>query len=149
MNSKYTIDGTWYHGGSSKAVAAISNAQIDTSLGGGELGVGFYIGNFGHLASAWARHKDRHDAAVTELAINAFGKSGLSKKELGWLLAKEHYIKIRVIGAQRTFQFGVDVVAAPIVGRDILYSPIQLKWEGHKSQCYLNSPSIKKKITKL
>jgi hypothetical protein len=149
LKINYEIDGSWYHGGTRSAVKEVSNSKISTDLGGGELGVGFYIGNYGHLASAWARHKNRRDAAVVEIRVTDFKKSGLKKLELSWLSAKENYINIGLQGKQRTFNFGSDVVAAPIVGKVISCSPVQLKWEGKSSENYLNSTLIAKKITNL
>ncbi|WP_426116714.1 hypothetical protein [Massilia sp. PWRC2] len=149
MKVEYEIDGTWYHGGTHSSVTGISAGKISTNMGGGELGIGFYIGNFGHLASAWAKHKNRKDAAVAEIEIVDFKGSGLGKLELSWLSAKEKYINIRLTAAQRTFKFGKDVIAAPIVGKAISCAPVQLKWEGSESATYLNSPSVAKVITKL
>lgn len=149
MKVNYEIDGNWFHGGTRSAVTEIINSKISTELGGGELGVGFYIGNYGHLASAWARHKNRRDAAVAEIIVTNFKKSGLKKLELSWLSAKENYINIILKGKQRTFNFDSDVVAAPIVGKAISSSPVQLKWEGKSSAKYLNSTFVAKKITNL
>lgn len=149
MKPTYDIHGTWYHGGTLSAVKAINDNKIKTSVGGGELGVGFYIGNFGHVASAWARHKNREDAAVAQIDLSGFSGTGLRKLELSWLSAKEHYIKIGLSGKQRIYNFGHDVVAAPIVGRAMACCPVQLKWEGIRSEGYLNSSLVHKKIAKI
>lgn len=150
LKKKYEVDGTWYHGGALSSIQQIAANKIDTKLGGGELGQGFYIGNYGHEASAWARHvaKDQKPSVV-ELKVSSFGASGLTKRELSWLLAKECSIKIAKADRRRTHVFGVDVVAAPIVGKNFKDTPTQLKWEGAKSASFLNSLQVSKRITKL
>lgn len=132
------------------SIRQIAADKIDTTLGGGELGLGFYIGNYGHEASAWARHVVKDDKpAVVELRVTGFTESHLTKLELSWLRAKEHLIKIAQTNSRRSYQFNRDVVAAPIVGKAFKDTPIQLKWEGQKSSTFLNSTSVLKKITKL
>ncbi|WEF32945.1 hypothetical protein [Pseudoduganella chitinolytica] len=149
MKPTYHVDGSWYHGSTQAAIRSIHGNRIETSLGGGELGLGFYIGNYGHVASAWARHKDKHDAAVVELRLNAFASTDLTKLDLSWLLAKERYLQIGRERTTRTHLFHHDVVAAPIVGRAMPGSPLQLKWEGDASKSFLNSSAVVKILTRL
>jgi len=150
LKKNYEIDGTWYHGGALSSIQQITENKIDTKLGGGELGQGFYMGNYGHEASAWARHvAEGQKPSVVELEVNNSVAAGLKKQELSWLLAKEHAIKIAKADTRRTHVFNVDVVAAPIVGKNFRDTPTQLKWEGAKSSLFLNSPNVNKRITKL
>lgn len=132
------------------SIQQIAANNINTSLGGGELGLGFYIGNYGHEASAWARHVVKTDKpAVVELRVTGFQQSNLTKLELSWLGAKEYLIRISRTNSRRSFQFNSDVVAAPIVGKAFRDTPTQLKWEGQNSSAFLNSAKVTKKITKL
>lgn len=150
MKKNYAIDGTWYHGGALSSIQEIAANKIDTRLGGGELGQGFYIGNYGHEASAWARHvAEGRKPSVVELEVSNFEGAGLTKQELSWLRAKEHAISIAKTDTRRTHVFNVDVVAAPIVGKNFRDTPDQLKWEGKNSAVFLNSSNVNKKITKL
>lgn len=150
LKSKYEIDGTWYHGGALTSIQQIAASKIDTTLGGGELGQGFYVGNYGHVASAWARHvaKDKQPTVV-RLEVNNSRAATLKKHELSWLRAKEHAITIAKADTRHTHVFNVDVVAAPIVGKTFKDTPTQLKWEGTKSAKFLNSSDVNKRITKL
>ncbi|AMP36960.1 hypothetical protein CJO78_05325 [Ralstonia solanacearum] len=68
---------------------------------------------------------------------------------MSWLRAKEHAIAIAKADTRRTHIFKVDVVAAPIVGKNFKDTPTQLKWEGKKSAAFLNSSDVNKKVTKL
>jgi len=150
LKKNYEIDGTWYHGGALTSIQQIAASKIDTKLGGGELGQGFYVGNYGHEASAWAWYVAKgKKPTVVELKVNNSGTASLKKHELSWLGAKEHAISIAKADRRRTYVFNVDVVAAPIVGKHFRDTPTQLKWEGAKSAAFLNSSDVNKKITKL
>lgn len=150
LKKNYEIDGTWYHGGALTSIEQIAASKIDTKLGGGELGQGFYVGNYGHEASTWAWYVAKgKKPTVVELKVNNFGAASLKKHELSWLRAKEHAIRIAKADTRRTYVFDVDVVAAPIVGKNFKDTPTQLKWEGTKSTAFLNSPNVNKSITKL
>ena len=46
-----------YHGTDSATASSISNGGVDVTLGGGELGRGFYTGEHLHEAKAWAFHR--------------------------------------------------------------------------------------------
>lgn len=150
MKKNYKIDGIWYHGGALTSIQQIAASKIDTKLGGGELGQGFYVGNYGHEASAWARHVAAGKMpTVVELQVTNFGAASLKKRELSWLGAKELAILIAKSDARKTYVLNVDVVASPIVGKNFKDTPSQLKWEGTKSATFLNSGNVDKKITKL
>lgn len=150
MKKSYEIDRKWYHGGSLASIQQIASNKIDTDLGGGELGKGFYVGNYGHEASAWARHVAKDSKpSVIELDVENFASARLKKLELSWLLAKEHAIKIAKGSMRRSHIFNVDVVASPIVGKNFRDTPSQLKWEGVASSKFLNSANVKKKMIKL
>lgn len=150
MKKIYEIDGAWYHGGSLSSIQRIADSQISTELGGGELGQGFYVGNYGHVASAWARHVAKNEKpSVVALNVDGFLDASLTKRELSWLRAKEVMLEVAKTGARRTHRLAVDVVAAPIVGRNFIDTPSQLKWEGKRSEVFLNSENVGKNITKL
>jgi hypothetical protein len=150
LKKNYQIDGIWYHGGALTSIQQIAASKIDTKLGGGELGQGFYVGNYGHEASAWAWYVAKGKTpSVVELKVTNFGAASLKKRELSWLGAKELAILIAKSDTRRTHVLNVDVVAAPIVGKNFKDTPTQLKWEGAKSTTFLNSTDVNKMITKL
>lgn len=150
LKKHYKIDSLWYHGGALTSIQQIAASKIDTKFGGGELGQGFYVGNYGHEASTWAWHVAKgKKPTVVELEVINFDAASLKKLELSWLGAKELAISIAKSKARRTYVLKVDVVAAPIVGKNFKDTPTQLKWEGVNSAAFLNSASVIKRITKL
>lgn len=127
-----------YHGTSSTNAASLASGAIDVTLGGGELGRGFYTGEHLHEAKAWAFHTsgDRtsnvvklttHDdqVEVLDLKLVDAGTAGLVR------------YRIRAAGGTRTYLFGHDMIWAPIVGTEKA-SGDQYKWESAASSLLLN-----------
>jgi len=136
---------TQYHG-TSKSHAEQIIKQVDVDLGGGELGKGFYTGDFKWAAVRWAFHKyGTQGGCVVEIE---FGEDEFCKKDI-YLLSKSEAIewreKIKQRKKQRTFSFGKDVVWAPIVGT---YKDVgdQMKWESTQAEEFLNDPQFTKKV---
>ena len=46
-----------FHGTSPTVAASLAAGGVDVTQGGGELGVGFYTGEYLHVAKAWAIHR--------------------------------------------------------------------------------------------
>ena len=133
-----------YHGTDSTTASTISNGGVDVTLGGGELGRGFYTGEHLHEAKAWAFHRygekkdnvvkfEIADATVEGLTFHVFnhGEAGL------W---RYH---IKQADSTRTHTFNVDLVWAPIVGSERAAGD-QFKWESKVSETLLNDKSTLK-----
>ena len=130
-----------YHGTSAINAIAIRNETIDVTIGGGELGRGFYSGEHLHEAKAWAYHQSGdlranvvaletpdNDVENMDLKIMDFGEAGLRRYQ------------IRRNDETRTFTFGCDMVWAPIVGAEKV-SGDQYKWESNSAALTLNDSS--------
>lgn len=135
-----------YHGTSSVTASTISNGGVDATLGGGELGRGFYTGTHLHEAKAWALHRfgekknnvvefNVSDVAVDQLTITLFGHSEAS-------LWRYH---IKQAGTTRSHLFNFDLVWAPIVGSERA-SGDQYKWESKNSETLLNASATVKSV---
>lgn len=135
-----------YHGTSTKFAAVLASGGVDVSHGGGELGQGFYTGEHLYLAKAWSFQMtgdkrsnvvefSKPDATVDALSIHLLdhGPAALKRKEL------------RRLGQTRTYQFGVDMVWAPIVGNERI-SGDQCKWESKVAESLLNGADCKRAI---
>lgn len=115
-------------------------AGVDVTLGGGELGRGFYTGEYLHEAKAWAFHVsgDRQrnvvrltmdDAEVVTLALILLDSSSAS-------ICRK---LIRISRCTRSYLFGCDMVWAPIVGSSRATGD-QYKWESKHAESLLNDP---------
>lgn len=135
-----------YHGTSSKNAANLVKGNVDVNRGGGELGQGFYTGERLYLAKAWAFQISgdarqnvvefsKPDAEVASLTLEVL--------DHGSAALKRHHL--RRARATRTFQFGVDMVWAPIVGTDRIVGD-QCKWESKVAEKLLNGNLCARKI---
>lgn len=130
-----------YHGTSEKYALDLINGKVDTSLGGGELGQGFYLGDALHVAKAWAKQKYNSEVVVEfqidedDLLLN-FNIECLNRSQ-----AIYFHKLIKANGSTRKYLFFKDIVWAPIVGGPKLYAD-QYKWESKKGQCFLNGSSV-------
>ncbi len=135
-----------YHGTSSEIASRLANGTVDVNLGGGELGQGFYTGERLYLAKAWAYHISgdvkknvvqftKPDSKVEALTLELL--------DHGSAALKRHHI--RVNAETRIYQFGVDMVWAPIVGKDRI-SGDQCKWESKVAEHLLNGSLCMRKV---
>jgi len=135
-----------FHGTSSKIATALSGGKVNVTLGGGELGRGFYTGEHLYLAKAWAFHQTgdkvknvveflKPDVAVEALSLELLGHgpAALKRREL------------RNKGTTQTHIFGVDLVWAPIVGNDRV-SGDQFKWESNAAELLLNGSTCVRNV---
>lgn len=127
-----------YHGTNPHDAAVICGGQIDVTLGGGELGQGFYSGTQLWAAKAWAYNRHTRSKSVVMLAVkdNLFFK--LNIIILDYRKCTVRYKRLKLTNGTRTYLFRKDVVWAPIVGKFLPYCE-QLKWESGSSQLLLNS----------
>ncbi|MBK1884697.1 hypothetical protein JIN85_19960 [Luteolibacter pohnpeiensis] len=127
-----------YHGTSSANAAALTSGVIDVTLGGGELGRGFYSGEHLHEAKAWAFHTSGDRTSnVVKLATEDDQVEALDLKLMDAGSAGLARYRIRTAGETRTFVFGHDMIWSPIVGSEKV-SGDQYKWESDTSALLLN-----------
>lgn len=105
-----------YHGTSAEIANELKHGKIDHTLGGGELGQGFYLGDLLWVAKAWAHNRHGVNSAVFKVDIpdpefNSLSIDLLSRTE-ALALRKE----IKAMNATRTYTSGADVIWSPIVG---------------------------------
>ncbi|MEP4196146.1 MAG: hypothetical protein ABJL99_11000 [Aliishimia sp.] len=132
-------DTSTFHGTSDEFAKALINGCVDTTLGGGEFGRGFYLGTELHVAKAWA--KQRYDtAAVVEFRMKDEDFFNFDIEALTQTQAIEHREHIKSTQTQRSFTFGKDVAWGPIVGGPKIFCD-QHKWESTAGQSYLNGSS--------
>ena len=130
-----------YHGTSPDIVNEILTNGISVSLGGGELGQGFYSGEYLYEAKAWALHKSSsRKKNVIELEHLDEDILNLEIEELTHSQANLKRSSIKKSRMTRAYKFNVDLVWSPIVGTDKI-SGNQFKWESSDAETLLNNPS--------
>lgn len=129
-----------YHGSDENSVKTLMQGNIDVTMGGGELGQGFYLGNMLHVAKAWAMNKHK-SKAVLEIEVEDSELESLEPLVLSYKEACEKRASIRKKSKQRTYIFNKNVVWAPIVGTKKIETD-QLKWESVNSQTLLNGNKV-------
>mgnify|MGYP000403179275 CR=1 FL=1 len=138
MNSSDKI--ITYHGTSDAHALELIKGKIDTSIGGGELGQGFYLGTALHVAKAWAKQCHNCEAVVEfQMYDNDFWNFDILC--LTNIEAIMHRSIIRVMHQTRTHKYLKDIVWGPIVGGTKVYSD-QHKWESSKGENYLNGKKV-------
>ena len=131
-----------FHGTRSTTASSLQAGNVDVTTGGGELGRGFYTGQYLWAAKTWAfgRFSERRsnvvefdvpDAEVDRLDVEIRDGAGAT-------LIRSN---LRRSGTTRTFLFGCDMMWAPIVGRESITCD-QHKWESAQSQALLNGPKV-------
>ena len=129
-----------YHGTTEVASNAIVNGSISVTMGGGELGQGFYTGTYIWEAKAWARMKHR-SSAVVEISILDNDFYRLNIETLDFTQTSCLRKLVRDNKTTRTHLENVDVVWAPIVGSQRNKGD-QYKWESIMTQNLLNSTQV-------
>jgi hypothetical protein len=135
-----------YHGTSTSDAAHIVAGNVSVSLGGGELGRGFYTGEQLHLAKAWAFNRFGDKARnviefdVPDPEFFALKVGPLDGREA--TLMRGH---IRNRDETRTYLFGYDVVWSQIVGSTSVNGD-QYKWESDKSEKLLNGTPCSRRV---
>jgi hypothetical protein len=131
-----------FHGTSSRFAIKLASGGVDVSIGGGELGRGFYSGEYLHVAKAWAFNIHRSmKQNVVMFKTDDNDVNNLSFDILDAPTARAHRNNIRSSGKVRTHLFGLDMVWAPIVGKETITCD-QFKWESLTAQSYLNSSAV-------
>ena len=131
----------WYHGTTLHSAKIIVKGGVDTNIGGGELGRGFYVGSRAYVAFARAWHtayKKDNTPQVVEFTIPKIQTLTLNYTE--WNRKKALY-KWRIMmkkGENRTKIFGYDIIKAPLLGGGY-WGCMQLKFEGKIGQAIINN----------
>ncbi|MEL4456704.1 hypothetical protein [Lutimonas vermicola] len=131
----------WYHGTDRKAAKLIYKGNINVNLGVGELGQGFYMGNFLHEAKAWAFHKNGKNNiqnSVIQFTIKPF--LSLKYRYIGTKRARALYKKNKINNGHRTFKFNKDLIHSKVFMVE-RYDFQQLKWESLKGEKTVNTIS--------
>ncbi|KQV83171.1 hypothetical protein ASC90_21440 [Rhizobium sp. Root1220] len=135
-----------YHGTSQQTAQDLASGNVDVTLGGGELGQGFYTGEELHNAKTWAfnRFGDR-TANVVEFDVDDTAVLNMNLTIIDGPQATLIRSNIRRSSATRTYRFSCDMVWAPIVGSDRI-NGTQHKWESRSTERYLNGSTCPKAI---
>lgn len=131
-----------YHGTDENSAQQIMRNNINVRQGGGELGQGFYVGNLAHQAFAWAYHKGkRFGGRYDVIQFNIDDRTFCQLRRLYLTRPQASYERqqMRDVGLQRTYEFGVDAVIAPVVGGRYIPNFMQIKFEGDIGKVFINS----------
>lgn len=108
-----------YHGSDEITIEKLLESDIDVSLGGGEIGQGFYRGDKMHVAKAWAFNKHSSES-VLEIKVKEDKFWDMNPHTLTYEEACNIRKYIRKIKKQRTYKFYENVVWSPLVGNQKL-----------------------------
>lgn len=139
---------TVYHGTSATDASTICGGGIDVSVGGGELGRGFYTGEFLHEARTWAFHRNPAGRPlVVELTLEDADFFAMDPLCLTAAQAVAYRNNIRSNDSTRTYLFDEDIVWSQIVGTDRIKCD-QYKWESNDAEDFLNGSSVSRTMRK-
>lgn len=128
----------WFHGTNVNNAQIIIKQGVNVKLGGGELGQGFYVGNYHRKAIAWAFHKNNKQEiknSVLTLTISPYLK--LKYKYIGLEKGKLNYANIKKNKLHKSFKYNVDLVQSKVMGINY-YGFRQLKFESDTAEKLLN-----------
>ena len=136
-----------YHGTSPNIAKQIASGNINISLGGGELGKGFYTGQYEHEAKAWAFHVSgtTKENVVRLVQFDVYDFLNFNIINLNIHQATQTRNNLKTEDKKRTYTFGSDIVTSKIVGSSTV-TGCQIKWESKLSEQYLNSYKTEKII---
>jgi hypothetical protein len=134
-----------YHGTCANIATDIELGKIDHTLGGGELGRGFYLGDLLWVAKAWAHNRHGKHSAVVKIEIPDPEFNKLSIELLSRTDALALRKEIKAMNATRTYTHGYDVLWSPIVGTTRVEAD-QYKYESKYGTDILNGVSCTRSI---
>ena len=133
-----------YHGCTKHVIKKLLSGEIDISLGGGELGRGFYSTLNLWVAKRWTWYKYQ-SKTVLKLEILDEHFFELDVRFLTDDEAIKYRKSIKYLGETRTYLFNKDIVWSPIVGDQMVgKKEEQIKWESKKAEQLLNSDLVKR-----
>lgn len=128
-----------YHGTRTADAAHLAAGNVNTSSGGGELGMGFYTGEHLWAAKSWAFNKHRsHARNVVAFVLNDDVVQTIDIKFISRHSATFVRTNIKRRNATRTHLFGHDLIWSHIVGGRAIRCE-QHKWESSRAEHLLNS----------
>jgi hypothetical protein len=137
-----------FHGTSDTEASSIVSGKVDVTLGGGELGRGFYTGDQFHEMKGWAIHKhSRSRSRVVIFEIDEPDFFSLDVIALSPSQTMAYRNNIRRTEATRTYLFSSDIVWGPIVGTEVARGD-QHKWESGLAEQMLNGSKVKRLVKK-
>ena len=135
-----------FHGTSAISASHLVSGAVDVSRGGGELGQGFYTGEFLHEAKTWAFHVSGDRVRnVVSFSTSDDLILDLDLLILDSIKATALRRVVRNNGQTRTYRSFKDMVWAPIVGTARV-SGEQYKWESKRTESMLNGSSTYRSI---
>ena len=136
-----------YHGTSTLHAQRIGAGNVDVTLGGGEIGRGFYTGQHIFEAKAWAYQTTKSmQQNVVEFDTPDADVEAMRLKLLTYSRAYAVRLLLKQRGQTRTYVFDFDMVWAPIVG-SARATGDQYKWESAISEALLNGPRTVRRVT--
>jgi hypothetical protein len=134
-----------YHGTSTQVASDLQLGKIDRTLGGGELGQGFYLGEMLWVAKSWAHNRHLNDAAVLKVDVPDSSFNVLSVELMSRTDALALRKKIKATSTTRTYVHGFDVLWSPIVGTTRVEAD-QYKYESQDGTDLLNGALCNRSI---
>ncbi|MBZ2189140.1 hypothetical protein K8B33_08525 [Alcanivorax sp. JB21] len=137
-----------YHGSSSAAIDSIHSGKIDWSLGGGELGKGFYT-----TPDIWVASKaswncdDKEEVSVVELVVKNLDYLKLHQEafDLHYAQLEREKIKRMQGNGPRDYVYDFfDIIQSPIVGKGKYNRNLQHKWQSDAAEDLLNSDKVQR-----
>lgn len=101
--------------------------NVDLTLGGGELGVGFYVGSSVALSGSRAKSKYKRNSAIIEFNILPKDYYSLSLLILyNRTSVRKFWNLLRKTRRTHSYQYGYDIIRAPFA---VIYYSLQEKYE--------------------
>ncbi|MDN2709086.1 hypothetical protein O0880_06565 [Janthinobacterium sp. SUN118] len=133
-----------YHGTFFTTAEELVAGKVDVTIGGGELGMGFYTGEHLWVAKSWAANRHGLQGAVVHIEVEEDDFFGLEPLLLSRIDALKHRDEIRKANTTRTHTFKGNLVWSPIVGTTRVDAD-QYKFENSKAQALLNGAKVHRK----
>jgi hypothetical protein len=142
----------WYHGTTKAFAEDIVKGNIKVCKGGGEIGQGFYMGNYFDKAKSWAYHVNKTPSdkvkKVPKRAVVKFNVEpyiSFQLERISWKRGMKVYEDLKSKERQRTHTFNKDLLFSKVFGKPD-YKFFQLKWESDDAEKLLNSHRVTRKI---
>jgi hypothetical protein len=132
-----------YHGCSESVITELVAGNIDVSIGGGELGRGFYTSIELWTAKIWALNLYKSETVLKiEMPWQEFEK--LKPLVLTFEQTCDYHKRIKKLRATRTYLFHRHVIWSPIVGDQMNGKDDQFKWESKTAELLLKGEKVKR-----